>query len=88
MVDGYFADMVGVMKSVASRLNPQGEAWAVVGDSLYAKIHIPVAEILAELAPVCGFEAVHVEAFRSMRASAQQGGKQELAESLVVFRKV
>lgn len=88
MVDGYFADMAGVMKSLASRLNPQGEAWAVVGDSLYANIHIPVATILAELAPVCGFEAVHVEAFRSMRASPQQGGKQELAESLVVFRKM
>lgn len=88
MVDGYFADMAGVMKSLASRLNPQGEAWAVVGDSLYANIHIPVATILAELASVCGFEAVHVEAFRSMRASPQQGGKQELAESLVVFRKM
>lgn len=88
MVDGYFADMCGVMKSLASRLNPQGEAWAVVGDSLYANVHIPVAEILAELAPACGFEALNVEAFRSMRASAQQGGKQELAESLIVFRKI
>ncbi|MBK0155572.1 hypothetical protein IAE35_19720 [Pseudomonas sp. S75] len=88
MVDGYFADMAGVMKSLASRLNPQGEAWAVVGDSLYAKIHIPVAEILAELAPGCGFEAVRIEAFRSMRSSAQQGGKRELAESLIVFRKL
>lgn len=88
MVDGYFADMRGVMTSLASRLNPQGEAWAVVGDSLYANTHIPVAKILAELAPVCGFEAVHVEAFRSMRSSAQQGGKEELAESLVVFRKI
>lgn len=88
MVDGYFADMAGVMKSLANRLPLQGEAWAVVGDSLYANIHIPVAEILTELAPTCGFEAVHVEAFRSMRSSAQQGGKQELAESLVVFRKV
>ncbi len=88
MVDGYFADMRGVMTSLASRLNPQGEAWAVVGDSLYANTHIPVAKILAELAPSCGFEAVHVEAFRSMRSSAQQGGKEELAESLVVFRKI
>lgn len=88
MIDGYFADMCGVMRSLASRLNPQGEAWAVVGDSLYANIHIPVAEILAELAPSCGFEPVQVEEFRSMRSSAQQGGRQELAESLVVFRKI
>lgn len=88
MVDGYFADMCGVMTSLASRLNPHGEAWAVVGDSLYANIHIPVAKILAELAPAYGFETMHVEAFRSMRSSAQQGGKEELAESLVVFRKI
>ncbi|WP_421526420.1 hypothetical protein [Pseudomonas yamanorum] len=87
MVDGYFADMTKVMRALESRLNSGGEAWAVVGDSLYANVHIPVAEILSELAPACGFEAVRVEAFRSMRSSAQQGGRAELAESLVVFRK-
>nr|WP_199064474.1 hypothetical protein [Chromobacterium sp. ASV5] len=88
MVDGYFADMTNVMKALESRLTPRGEAWAVVGDSLYANVHIPVAEILAELAPICGFETLRVEAFRSMRSSAQQGGRAELAESLVVFRKI
>ncbi|CZT26660.1 MULTISPECIES: DNA methyltransferase [Pseudomonas] len=88
MVDGYFADMSGVMNALASRLPAHGEIWAVVGDSLYANIHIPVAEILTELAPTCGFEAIRTEAFRSMRSSAQQGGREELAESLMVFRKL
>lgn len=88
MVDGYFADMQGVLRSLEQRLVSRGEAWAVVGDSLYASIYIPVAEILAELAPTCGFEVVRAEAFRSMRSSAQQGGKAELTESLVVFRKL
>ncbi|MBC3476602.1 MULTISPECIES: hypothetical protein [Pseudomonas] len=87
MVDGYFADMCGVMSSLETRLNTHGEVWAVVGDSLYANIHIPVAEILTELASSCGFEAMRIQAFRSMRSSAQQGGRAELAESLVVFRK-
>lgn len=87
MVDGYFADMTKVMRALGSCLNSNGEAWAVVGDSLYANVHIPVAEILSELAPACGFETIRVEAFRSMRSSAQQGGREELAESLVVFRK-
>ena len=63
MVDGYFADMAGVMKSLANRLPLQGEAWAVVGDSLYANIHIPVAEILTELAPTCGLKRYTLRRF-------------------------
>ncbi|WP_053160404.1 DNA methyltransferase [Pseudomonas protegens] len=88
MVDGYFADMHGVMSALQRCLVTGGEMWAVVGDSLYANIYIPVAKILAELAPTCGFEVVRTEAFRSMRASPQQGGRAELIESLLVFRKI
>jgi len=88
MVDGYFADMRNVMQALENRLDSHGELWAVVGDSLYASIYIPVADILAELAPTCGFEVVQSEAFRSMRSSAQQGGRAELAESLIVLRKI
>lgn len=88
MVDGYFADMLNVLRALEQRLDPRGEVWAVVGDSLYANIYIPVADILIELAPMCGFEVVQSEAFRSMRSSAQQGGRAELTESLVVFRKI
>lgn len=87
MVDGYFADMSSVMQALEQRLASHGEVWAVVGDSLYANTYIPVADILAELAPTCGFDVIRSEAFRSMRSSAQQGGRAELAESLVVFRK-
>ncbi|MGP0838083.1 DNA methyltransferase [Serratia sp. CY85251] len=88
MVDGYFADMRDVMQALEQRLVSRGEIWAVVGDSLYAKIYIPVADILAEIAPTCGFEVVQSESFRSMRSSAQQGGRAELAESLLVLRKI
>lgn len=88
MVDGYFADMLNVLRALEQRLVPHGEVWAVVGDSLYANIYIPVADILVELAPTCGLEVVRTEAFRSMRSSAQQGGRAELTESLVVFRKI
>ncbi|WP_116866153.1 DNA methyltransferase [Pseudomonas syringae] len=88
MVDGYFADMHGVMSALQKCLVAKGEMWAVVGDSLYANIYIPVADILTELAPSCGFEVVRTEAFRSMRASPQQGGRAELTESLLVFRKI
>ncbi|HAU4888516.1 DNA methyltransferase [Aeromonas hydrophila] len=87
MVDGYFADMRNVMQALGQRLVSQGEIWTVVGDSLYANVYIPVADILVELAPTCGFEVIRSETFRSMRSSAQQGGRAELAESLVIFRK-
>ncbi|MBK0053101.1 DNA methyltransferase [Stenotrophomonas sp. S39] len=87
MVGGYFHDMAQVMAALHGRLNDRGEIWAVVGDSRYAGIRIQVANILADLAAPLGFEVVKVEPFRSMRSSAQQGGKQELDESLVILRK-
>lgn len=87
MVGGYFYDMQQVMAGLHGRLNPRGEIWAVVGDSRYAGVRIQVAKILADLAAPMGFEVVKIEPFRSMRSSAQQGGQQELDETLVVLRK-
>ena len=87
MVDGYFADMAAVLKALHGRLYVRGEVWAVVGDSLYSNVHIPVAGILAELAPSLGYDVIHSEAFRSMRSSAQQGWRPELDETLLVLRK-
>jgi hypothetical protein len=59
----------------------------VVGDSRYAGIDVPVATIVAEMAPGLGFEPLRVEPCRSMRASPQQGGRAELAESLIVLER-
>ena len=87
MVDGYFADMTQILAALRKNLKVRGEVWSVVGDSLYSGVHIPVAKILAELAPLVGFDVVGTEAFRSMRASAQQGGGKELEETLIIFRK-
>ncbi|HFF5942326.1 MULTISPECIES: DNA methyltransferase [Stenotrophomonas] len=87
MVGGYFHDMNQVMAGLHGRLNEHGEIWAVVGDSRYAGVRIQVANILADLAAPLGFDVVKVEPFRSMRASAQQGGQRELDETLLVLRK-
>lgn len=87
MVDAYFADMAKVLVSLAKKLNARGEVWAVVGDSQYANIHIPVATILSELGPSLGLKAIKQEAFRSMRSSAQQGWRAALDETLIVFRR-
>jgi hypothetical protein len=87
MVGGYFHDMKMVLEGLHAQLKSEGETWAVVGDSQYAGIHIPTAKILADLAPYMGYKVVDLESFRSMRASPQQGGQEELEETLIVLRK-
>ncbi len=85
MVGGYFADLIGVVRRVQQCLNPGGGTWLVVGDSRYAGINIATAEILVELAEASGWKVRQKEPFRSMRSSAQQGGRPELAETLIVI---
>jgi hypothetical protein len=86
MVGGYFADLVEVVMNSSKGLSDGGEFWMVVGDSRYADIDVRVADILADLMMSRGAELVEKRAFRSMRASPQQGGRRELAETLVVMR--
>lgn len=85
MVGGYFADLMGVLASLRAVLHPRATIWLVVGDSQYADVLVPTAKILQELAHSRGFKSLTVEPFRSMRASAQQGGRPELSETLVVL---
>lgn len=86
MLGAYFAEMVGIMESLKATLSPGGSIWAVVGDSRYAGVAFNVAEIIAELASNRGFSVERLETLREMRASAQQGGQAQLAESLLVLR--
>lgn len=87
MVGAYFAEMLEIMQSAALKLPRNGEIWLVVGDSRYAGVSIPVTTILSELATAAKLGIVLNEPFRSMRASAQQGGKRELDETLLVLRR-
>lgn len=86
MVGGYFADLLRVLSEIRAVLKEDSSAWLVVGDSRYSGILIPTARILEELAPEARFEPALVEDIRSMRSSAQQGGKHELNESLIVLK--
>jgi DNA modification methylase len=88
MVGGYFADLVAVLSTMRAALHEKGQVWVVVGDSRYGDVVIPSATILGQLAGTAGYRTVSVEPFRSMRSSAQQGGRHELAESLVVLTPV
>jgi hypothetical protein len=87
MVAAYTADMAAILRGIAARMRTNGRTYMVVGDSRYSGVDVPVAAILAELSPSMGFEVVRVEPCRSMRASPQQGGRAELAETLVVLER-
>jgi hypothetical protein len=85
MIGGYFADLVRILRSLRSKLSAGARIYLVVGDSRYAGVTIPVASILVQLAEANGYALVYADAFRSMRTSAQQGGKLTLPETLVVL---
>ncbi len=88
MVGGYFADLLTLLHA-SSRLLPHGgQAWFVVGDSQYAQVHVKVARILQELAPLAGFGVEYTAPFRSMRVSPQQSGRPGLSEDLVVLTRI
>ncbi len=88
MIGGYFADMLNIMQGSSKALAANGEIWMVVGDSKYAGVPVPVADILCELAPDANCSVLRKEPFRSMRTSAQQGGNEELPETLLVLRRM
>jgi hypothetical protein len=86
MICGYFADMLQILDQLRRSVLPQGLIWMVVGDSQYAGVQVKTGTILAELAAASGWKLECVEPCRSMRASAQQGGRHKLAETLIVLR--
>jgi len=86
MVSSYFADMERILAGCRACLSDQGEIVAIVGDSCYANIHIDVPKILSELAPRIGLIQTQQFEVRSMRSSAQQGGRRKLGEWLLKFK--
>lgn len=87
MIGAYTADLVLVMRQLHRGLRLRGRVYVVVGDSRYAGVDVPVAQILAETAEPLGFRLVTLEPSRSMRSSPQQGGRPELGETLVVLER-
>lgn len=87
MVGAYFVDMFVILSDLHRSLRTDGRVYMVVGDSRYGGVDVPVGAILTAQASDLGFKVVSSEPFRSMRASPQQGGRHELAESLIVFQR-
>lgn len=87
MVNAYFDDMQTILCNLNPKLASRGRVFMVVGDSRYCGVDVPVARILADEAESAGYQFLGSEPFRSMRASPQQGGRLELAETLIALRK-
>ena len=87
MVSQYFAEMRVLLRSLYADCAARGQIWIVIGDSQYNGTVVPIAEILAELARVEGFEVVERSVLRLMNAAPQQGGQKAIPESLVVLHK-
>ena len=88
MIGAYFADIEIILSGVREKLARSGRAYVVVGDSKYAGVEVPVADALTELGSLLNYTVQCVEPFRSMRASPQQGGREELNETLIVLAAV
>ena len=85
MVTSYFCDLLLVLLDVHSKLRSNGRMFIAVGSSKYAGVRIDVPKILVELGKKAGLTLVDNASIRSMRSSAQQGGRKELSESVLVF---
>jgi hypothetical protein len=83
MILGYFSDLQMLLEKLHAKVRSGGSVFAIVGDSSYCGVSVPVGPILGEIASTIGYECRAVESLRQMRLSAQQGGQRELDESLV-----
>jgi len=85
MICAYFADMKTVMAKLKSKLRKGGKVFLAVGNSKYAGIVVDTETILQEIALTLGYQRTSSRPIRSMRASAQQGGRHELTETLLTL---
>lgn len=83
MVTAYFKDLEEILIHSYRLLEKHGKVIMVVGDSKYSNVLIQVADILSELADEIGFTSITKTEVRKMRASAQQGGGQQLGEWII-----
>jgi hypothetical protein len=83
MVGAYFHDLATILSGLQHVMRPGASVMMLVGDSRYADISVDVGAISAEVAATLGYRLMELRLMRSMRSSAQQGGRFELGETLV-----
>jgi hypothetical protein len=85
MVSSYFCDLALVLIDIHSKLRQNGRIFMAVGSSKYAGVFVDVPKITVELGTSAGLMLIDNDSIRSMRSSAQQGGRKELHESMLIF---
>lgn len=85
MICAYFLDMRTVMEKLKPRITKGGKSFWAVGNSKYGNVIVDTETILTEVAFSLGYKNATTAPIRSMRSSAQQGGRQELTEALITI---
>lgn len=90
----YFADMADVLASMRTWLRPGGLAILVVQDTYYKDIHVPVADLLTDLASLQGLALIGRKDWRVRTTLSQLSPhsrrrvpNRSLAESVIAFSK-
>ncbi len=86
MVCAYFVDMRTILSKLKGKVAKDGKIFLAVGNSKYAGVMVDTEDILKEIARDLGYKRVTSKPIRSMRSSAQQGGRRELTEALITLR--
>ena len=85
MICAYFGDMQTILIKLKAKLARGGKVFLAVGNSKYAGVKIDTETILKDIALAQGYRHAASQPIRSMRASAQQGGRHELTEALITL---
>ena len=94
MIQAYFEDLRGVLRSLRSLARPDATVWLIVSTSAYAGVAVPVDLIAAHVGAQVGWSLRDVNVLRHLRSSGQHqrrlsaAGKEGVAplrESLVIF---
>jgi hypothetical protein len=87
MVTSYFCDMTSILIQIRAKLRKNARIFMAIGSSKYAGVLVDVPAILIELAPIANLSVVKTAPIRSMRASAQQGGRRQLKEVVLCLER-
>jgi DNA modification methylase len=83
MVAGYFEDMKNVLERLKANCKVGAPICIDIGDSSYAKVHVPTHDILASIGEDIGLK--HIETVKLRKRFSKD--KTELSQSLIVLKK-
>jgi len=93
MIQAYFEDMEGVLRSLRAKARKNASLWLIISTSAYAGIEVPVDLILADIGQRTGWYLREIGVLRYLRSSPQHvqhvdekaSKSVPLRESVVIF---